>query len=74
MEPKMQYARAAAPYAAASSTLQFPMWCAGVDSNHRCPMGGRFTVSWNSRYPTDAYLWNYQRVQQLALVRKKPVV
>ena len=28
-DPKMQYARAAAPCAAASSDLQFPNWCAG---------------------------------------------
>src|SRR3989344_5005239 len=28
--------------------------CAGLDSNQRCPLGRRFTVSWNSRYPTGA--------------------
>ena len=37
-----------------SKKSRSPIWCAGVDSNHRCPMGGRFTVSWNSRYPTGA--------------------
>ena len=36
------------------SNLQFPFWCAGKDSNLRCPMGGGFTVLWNSRYPTGA--------------------
>ena len=32
-EAKRQYARAAAPCAAASSTLQFPMWCPRQESN-----------------------------------------
>ncbi|MEY4747250.1 MAG: hypothetical protein RLZZ416_299 [Candidatus Parcubacteria bacterium] len=32
-EAKLQYARAAAPCAAASSTLQFPMWCPRLESN-----------------------------------------
>ena len=32
-EAKLQYARAAAPCAAASSTLQFPMWCPRKELN-----------------------------------------
>ena len=27
----------------------FNLWCVGLDSNQRYPMGGRFTVSCNSR-------------------------